>query len=144
MKSESNVKPNIKFQLENIIDGKCEIVFYDNVKEVSSLDDEEKKYSYDLYRFKTNYRDNLEKELNDNIEIFKKWLKLAKNTEHKENAEREIAKLQEELDNTDYKIIKCSEYQLLGLKMPYDVAELHLTRQKLRDKINELRESEES
>ena len=47
---------------------------------------------------------------------------------------------QEELNNTDYKIIKCSEYQLAGLEIPYNIAELHANRQRLRDKINELQE----
>lgn len=49
-----------------------------------------------------------------------------------------IESLKQQLTNTDYKIIKCSEYQLAGLEMPYDIALLHKTRQELRDKINEL------
>ena len=56
----------------------------------------------------------------------------------KENTKGEIAKLQRQLADTDYKIIKCSEYQLAGLEIPYNVAELHQERQTLRDKINEL------
>lgn len=52
--------------------------------------------------------------------------------------EEEINKLKAELSSTDYKIIKCSEYQLAQLEPPYDIAELHKTRQALRDKINEL------
>ena len=51
---------------------------------------------------------------------------------------REIAVLKEQLTETDYKIIKCSEYQLTGLEMPYDIAVLHTERQTLRDRINEL------
>lgn len=53
-------------------------------------------------------------------------------------AAEEIAELKRQLQSTDYKIIKCSECQLLGMEMPYDVAELHAARQALRDKINEL------
>ena len=56
----------------------------------------------------------------------------------KKSIEDEINKLKEELNSTDYKIIKCSEYQLAQLEPPYDIAELHATRQVLRDKINEL------
>ena len=52
--------------------------------------------------------------------------------------EKEIANLKAELSSTDYQIIKCSEYQLQGLKAPYDIAALHTTRQALRDRINEL------
>lgn len=52
----------------------------------------------------------------------------------------EISRLKAELSATDYQIIKCSECQLLGQDMPYDVAELHENRQAIRDKINELEE----
>ena len=55
-----------------------------------------------------------------------------------EEKEREIWQLKDELAATDYKIIKCSEYQLAGQVLPYDIAELHATRQALRDRINEL------
>ena len=54
------------------------------------------------------------------------------------SAEEQIAELKKQLDNTDYKIIKCSEYQLAGVELPYDIAELHAQRQALRDEINEL------
>ena len=50
----------------------------------------------------------------------------------------EIVRLKDELAETDYKIIKCSEYNLAGAALPYDIAELHAKRQALRDRINEL------
>lgn len=49
-----------------------------------------------------------------------------------------IRALKAQLSQTDYQVIKCSECQLLGLKMPYDVAALHAQRQALRDRINQL------
>ena len=52
--------------------------------------------------------------------------------------QEKISRLKAELAATDYQIIKCSECQLLGQPMPYDVAELHAKRQAIRDKINEL------
>ena len=52
--------------------------------------------------------------------------------------QQRIAELKQELSETDYKIIKCSEYHLAGLDLPYDIAELHAQRQSLRDEINEL------
>lgn len=140
MKAESNLQPKNKFEIENIIDGKCEIVFYDNIQELEPIEEGETRYSYDMYRFKTSYRDDLEKELNDDEDKYQEWLNLAKETEKKENADAEIERLQEELNNADYKIIKCSEYQLAGLEIPYDIAELHRNRQELRDRINELQE----
>jgi hypothetical protein len=51
---------------------------------------------------------------------------------------QEITELKRELEDTDYKVIKCSEYQLAGLDAPYDIAELHTARQELRDRINTL------
>ena len=53
-------------------------------------------------------------------------------------AAEKIAELKAQLAATDYKVIKCSECQLLGQEMPYDVAELHAERQAIRDEINRL------
>ena len=123
MKAESNLRPKALFDIENINNGKCEIVFYDNIKKLEPTEEGETRYSFDIYRLKTNYRDDLAEELSYNKNKYNEWLELAKNTEIRENADEEIAKLQEELNNTDYKIIKCSEYQLAGLEIPYDIAE---------------------
>lgn len=54
------------------------------------------------------------------------------------DAQPTIQELQQKLADTDYKIIKCAEYQLTGLELPYDLAQLHAERQPLRDQINEL------
>ena len=56
-----------------------------------------------------------------------------------ESVESQIAQLKLELEETDYQIIKCSEYQLLDLEMPYDLQALHTSRQAIRDRINELK-----
>lgn len=56
--------------------------------------------------------------------------------------EEQIAELKAKLSATDYKVIKCSECQLLGQEMPYDVAELHAERQAIRDEINALEQGE--
>ena len=58
------------------------------------------------------------------------------------NPAAEIAQLKAELAASDYKIIKCSEAQLIGEALPYDVQELHTERQAIRDRINELEGSE--
>ena len=58
--------------------------------------------------------------------------------------EDQIASLKAQLSSTDYKIIKCSEAQLLGEELPYDITSLHAERQALRDKINELEAELES
>lgn len=50
----------------------------------------------------------------------------------------DIESLKSELQESDYKVIKCAEAMVVGAEMPYDVASLHTVRQELRDKINEL------
>lgn len=137
MKAESNIMPKNKFEIENIVDGNCDIVFFDNIEEVEPTEGQEKRYIYDTYRLQTIFRDNLVDDLESNYQI---WLDEARNKENAEIARIEIEKLQQELNNTDYKIIKCSEYQLAGLQIPYNITELHANRQLLRDKINELQE----
>lgn len=53
-----------------------------------------------------------------------------------------IAELKQQLSDTDYKVIKCAECQLLGQEMPYDVATLHAERQAIRDEINKLEQEQ--
>lgn len=55
-----------------------------------------------------------------------------------EKKKMRIDELKAQLDGTDYKIIKCSECQLAGVEMPYDVVALHAERQAIRDEINQL------
>ena len=50
----------------------------------------------------------------------------------------DIESLKSELQESDYKVIKCAEAMAIGAEMPYDMASLHKERQALRDKINEL------
>ena len=50
----------------------------------------------------------------------------------------EIERLKSELQESDYKVIKCAEAICLNAEMPYNMTELHNERQALRDKINEL------
>ena len=57
-------------------------------------------------------------------------------------AKLQISKLKKTLAETDYKIVKCYEYQLVGLDLPYDTVALHEERQTIRDKINQLEASE--
>ena len=58
--------------------------------------------------------------------------------EQQANIQMEIKRLKSELQDSDYKVIKCAEAMAVGEEMPYNVASLHKERQALRDKINEL------
>lgn len=75
-----------------------------------------------------------------NEEIAKKEADNGKYTieEIPQTHEEQIAELKAQLAATDYKVIKCSECQLAGMEIPYDVAALHAERQAIRDKINQL------
>ena len=55
-----------------------------------------------------------------------------------EEKQARIYELKSQLQATDYKIIKCSECNLAGEPLPYDIAALHAERQAIRDEINEL------
>lgn len=148
MKSESNIEPK-KYTIENISNGKCDIVFNTNVEIIYSStlsyengeksEEYDERYTYDTYRITTRYREDFE-EILSNESNYELWLNFAREQEEKEIAKNEIDKIQEQLNNTDYKIVKCSEYQLAGLDMPYDIKALHKTRQELRNKINKLRD----
>jgi hypothetical protein len=52
----------------------------------------------------------------------------------------EIESYKAQIAESDYKIIKCAEAQILGVEMPYDVEVLHSERQSLRDRINKIEE----
>ena len=49
----------------------------------------------------------------------------------------DIESLKSELQESDYKVIKCAEAICLNAEMPYNITALHNERQALRDKINE-------
>lgn len=49
-----------------------------------------------------------------------------------------INELKVQLNESDYKIIKCYEAKLQGNELPYDIDAICSSRQQLRDKINEL------
>lgn len=129
MQVESNLKPTKKFEIENIVDGKCDVVFYDNIIEIQELENEEdgKKYSYSIYRLKTIYRDNLEQTLNNDEEEYEKWLQKAKDTEYEELS----ANIRKERDALLYATDK---YTISDYPISNENKELMLEyRQKLRD-----------
>lgn len=134
MKVESNIRPS-NFEIENDSKERCDVILNTNIEEIE--EEENTKYSYDTYRLNMCYDEDIEEKIRND---FERYLNIAMEKERKETANEEISKLQEELNNTDYKIIKCSEYQLAGLEIPYNIADLHANRQRLRDKINELQE----
>lgn len=121
MKTESNQKPE-KIAFENKDDNKCDVIFIDNVEEVTT--EEETKYVYDMYRITINSRTNLEKQIEGNYD---KWLELAKETEYNNLAKEIRATRDKLLEETDW--TQVTDTALTEEKQ----AEYKEYRQKLRD-----------
>lgn len=65
--------------------------------------------------------------------------------EERRKIEQQIINLKADLESResdigDWKIAKAQEYAIVGLEIPYDIADLHAKRQAVRDEINRLRE----
>ena len=54
--------------------------------------------------------------------------------------EKEIDRLKKVLSDSDYIVIKSYEATMIGQPVEYNMGEIHVSRQELRDKINELEE----
>lgn len=98
---ESDTKPE-KFAIENVLNGKCDIVINDEVKKVEEkiIDETGKenikeKYIFNSYRISTNYRDNLNDELKNEKE-YEKWVSDLRNKYYNEKAQ-EVRNIRNEL-----------------------------------------------
>lgn len=101
----SDIKPEKKFSIENVENGKCTVLFFDDIQEEKqevNLENEgstEKVvYSYDVYTIEVSYRDNLAQTIEDNIE---KWLKDVKEKDYNEVAAEVRQKRNDLLKDTD-------------------------------------------
>ncbi len=56
--------------------------------------------------------------------------------------QEQIKTLEAKIAATDYKVIKCYEYSLVGLELPYDLTLLHEEREAIRNQIRELEDSQ--
>lgn len=118
-KTYSDIKPEKKFSIENIENGKCTVLFFDNIQEeiqeVSNLENEnsetKKVYSYDVYTLETSFRDNLDEAIEKNID---KWLKDVKEKDYNEVAAEIRTKRNELLKESDAEM--CIDR--LGIEIP--------------------------
>ena len=55
-------------------------------------------------------------------------------------AAKDLESYKIKLAESDYKIIKCYEYTLAGIDLPYNAAELHKEREAIREEIRKLEE----
>lgn len=100
MQIESTIKPS-KFKIDEVENGKCTVLFFDNIVEQSTESENKEsviKYVYDMYKVAAQYRENLAEEIENNYE---KWLEFAKKEEYENLAEEIRAKRNELLKDTD-------------------------------------------
>lgn len=127
----SDIKPEKKFSIENIEDGKCTVLFFDDIKEEKqemNIENKEKLekvvYSYDVYTIEVLYRDNLEETIATNSD---KWLKDIKEKEFNRVA-MEIRKKRDDL------LYATDKYTILDYPITEEDRKIILQyRQKLRD-----------
>ena len=118
----SDIKPEKNFSIENIENGKCTVLFFDDIKEEkqeSHLENERTTekvvYSYDVYTIEVLYRDNL----TETIEYsFDKWLKDIKEKDYNEVATKVREIRNKLLSDTDKEM--CIDR--LGLSFPKDLS----------------------
>lgn len=93
MKTENTVEPE-NFKIENIINGKCDIVINTDI-EIIEDDENNKKYLYDTFRINIDYEKDLKEKLEDE-EYYNSLLELAKE-EYGQKLADEIRKMRDEL-----------------------------------------------
>ena len=102
-KTLSSVRPENPFEIENIRNGYCTVLFFDNIEE---FEDEEgnTNYKYDLYILdKVNYRDNLGETISNNYD---EWLNTAIDYDYNTFAKEIRAKRDKLLNETDWTQIR--------------------------------------
>lgn len=109
--TESDIKPN-KYLIENILNGKCDIVINDKIIKVDEtrIDGDEKevtmpKYMYNSYRVTITYRETIESEL-ESKEGYKAWLNFVVNQATDEKAKEIRTKRDKLLADTDWTQMK--------------------------------------
>ena len=128
MKVLSKNKP--EFVRVEVYEENADVLLVENILETER--DGEIMFEYDEYRFTIANRDNLKSIIENS---FSEWMDFAK--EKPVPSEPTIEELKAKLADTDYKIIKCYEYQMAGQPLPYDIQALHAERQAIRDAIAE-------
>lgn len=92
MQVQNSVKPENKFEIQNISDNKCNVIFYDNITEEQS-EDEKVIYTYNIYNLEVEYRNGLSDSIESN---FEKWLEAAKKEDYN-NVANEVRKQRDKL-----------------------------------------------
>lgn len=122
-KTYSDIRPEKGYDIENVENGKCTVLFFDNIKEekqeIASLENAETTekivYSYDVYSVEKTYRENLAGQIEENIDS---WFKSIKETDFNEVAKEVREKRNKLLEETDKEM--CIDR--LDLNLPADLS----------------------
>ena len=102
-KTFSSERPKKPFQIENIRNGYCTVLFFDNIEEFTD-DEGNTNYKYDLYVLdKVNYRGNLQEIITNNYD---EWLNMATDYDYNTFAKEIRTKRDELLNKTDWTQMK--------------------------------------
>lgn len=114
MKTESNIRPSVRLEIEALpkIDGRaCTVIFYENIEGPIEREEGDAVYTYDRYTLTTLYRENLEDSIEKNHEA---WLQKAIDADQTgvEKTDMEILQEQVELLKTENEALKASNEEL--------------------------------
>lgn len=118
MKQESDKKPTNKYEIENIKDGRCDVVFFDldsiveSEEEAPETGEKRKSYTYVTYRVRMNHNQSLIDSLENNYE---EMLSEVKQSEY-DKAASEIRKQRNEL-------LKDSDKEVALDRFPFEFPE---------------------
>ena len=122
----SDIKPEKKYSIENVENGKCTVLFFDDIKEeqnISNLENEEvsnkKVYSYDTYSIEIPYRKNLAETIEKDIN---NWLNSVKEKDYNEVATKVREIRNQLLAETDKEMC----FDRLGIEIPEKITATNL------------------
>ena len=117
MQVENSVKPNKRFIIEDLGNGKCTVSFFYNIVE-ETVEENDKRYLYDMYTIELDNRE-LSEEIENNYE---QWLQFAKKEDYEKLAAEVRKKRNELLKDTDKEM--CIDR--LGLDIPAEISMTNL------------------
>lgn len=121
MQVESLIKPQKRFEIRNIKKGKCDVIFFDNIKkQVTEIEGKQDiTYTYDEYKINVVYRDNLESIIDNEFNL---WFSQAKQYDYDFNA-KEIRKIRDKLlEESDKNML----IDRLGFEIPENITSSNL------------------
>lgn len=122
----SDIKPEKNFSIENVENGKCTVLFFDNIQEEKESQEVENEntsnkiiYSYDTYSIEIPYRENLAETIEKDIN---NWLNSVKEKDYNEVATKVREIRNQLLAETDKEMC----FDRLGIEIPEKITATNL------------------